>query len=87
MIWLLINNKVYYLFAPPLLLLVGFWLKLPAEFPPEFDVGEGLVDDDATAATAATAAAGFVVAAQKSCPAAAADAAAERPLRRDSVWL
>ena len=81
------HNKIYYLFAPPLLLLVGFWLKFPVEFPPEFDVGEGLVDDDATAATAATAAAGFVVAAQKSCPAAAADAAAERPLRRDSVWL
>ena len=55
------------------------------EFPPEFEVGEGLVEEDAAAATAAAAAAGFVLAAQKSCPTTAAEAAAVNPLNRDSV--
>ena len=74
---------MYLLDPPPLVLAVGCPID-PTEFPPELDEGEGLVDEDAATATAA-ATAGVADPAQKSCPAAAAEAAALNPLNKDSV--
>ena len=80
-------SKHAYLFVPPPLFLPVFGPNELAEFPPEFEVGDGALDEEAATATAAAADAGVAVAAQNSCPTAAADAAAVNPLSKDSVWL
>ena len=80
-------SKHAYLLVPIALFLPLLGPNELAEFPPKFEVGDGAVDEEAATATAAAAAAGVAVAAQNSCPTAAADAAAVNPLSKDSVWL
>ncbi len=85
--FLLNVSKHAYLFVPLSLFLPLFGPNELAGFPPESEVGDGAVDEEAATATAADAAAGVAVAVQNSCPTAAADAAAVNPLSKDSAWL